>query len=137
MILPRAASLTDMRTTTMLDVPGARLHHEVRGAGPLVALVGAPMDATAFAPLADLLATDHTVLTTDPRGIHRSTVDHPDRDSTPEERAGDLAARLRHAEPGPAAVLGSSGGAVAVLSLVERHPDLASLAVAHEPPLDE
>jgi len=28
------------------------------------------MDATSFAPLADLLAADHTVLTTDPRGIN-------------------------------------------------------------------
>src|SRR3954451_19282323 len=108
MILPRAASRTDMTTATTLDVPGARLHYELRGAGPLIALVGAPMGATAFAPLADLLATDHTVLTTDPRGIHRSTVDHPDRDTPPEERADDLAALLRHADAGPAAVLGSS-----------------------------
>src|SRR3954447_16081930 len=112
-----ATSATTART---FEVPGARLHYQVRGNGPLLVLVGAPMDATAFAPLADLLATDHTVLTTDPRGIHRSTVDHPDRDSAPEERADDLAALLRHVDAGPAAVLGSSGGAVAVLSLVER-----------------
>ena len=69
-------------TAQMLDVPGAHLYHEVRGRGPLVVLVAAPMDARAFAPLADLLATDHTVLTTDPRGINRSPVDDPDRDST-------------------------------------------------------
>ncbi|MBO3086041.1 alpha/beta fold hydrolase [Cellulomonas fengjieae] len=129
--------MTTLTTATTLDVPGARLHYELRGSGPLVALVGAPMDATAFAPLADLLASDHTVLTTDPRGINRSTVDHPDRDSTPVERASDLAALLRHADRGPAAVLGSSGGAVAVLALVEAHPDLVHTAIAHEPPLDE
>ena len=39
-----------------LDVPDATLYYEVRGHGPLVALVGAPMHAEAFAPLADLLA---------------------------------------------------------------------------------
>ncbi len=55
-----------------LAVPDAELYYEVRGAGPLVVLVGAPMDANSFAPLADLLATEHTVLTTDPRGVNRS-----------------------------------------------------------------
>lgn len=70
-----------------LEVPGARLHYEVRGEGPLMVLVGAPMDATSFAPLANLLASDHTVLTTDPRGINRSPVDDPDQDSTRSERS--------------------------------------------------
>ena len=37
-------------TTGQLDVGDARLHHELRGSGPLVVLVGAPMDADAFAP---------------------------------------------------------------------------------------
>mgnify|MGYP001032295736 CR=1 FL=1 len=67
-------------TTQTLEVPGARLYYEVRGTGPLVVLVGAPMDAGAFGPLADLLAGDYTVLTTDPRGINRSPVDDPDQD---------------------------------------------------------
>ena len=102
--------------------PGARLHYEVRGRGPLVVLVGAPMDAAAFAPLADLLAADHTVLTTDPRGINRSSVDDPDRDSTPELRADDLARLLTHLDAGPAAVLGSSGGAVSALALAAGPP---------------
>ena len=128
--------MTTLTTATTLDVPGARLHYELRGSGPLIALVGAPMDATAFAPLADLLATDHTVLTTDPRGINRSSVDHPDRDSTPVERAADLAALLRHVDAGPATVLGLvSGGAVTVLALVESAPELVHTAIPHEPPL--
>ena len=33
-----------------LDVPGARLHYEVRGAGPLLFVVGSPMAAAGFAP---------------------------------------------------------------------------------------
>ncbi|GAA3393068.1 alpha/beta fold hydrolase [Cryptosporangium minutisporangium] len=120
-----------------LAVPDARLYYEVRGAGPLLVLAGAPMDATAFTAVAELLATDHTVLTTDPRGIHRSPVDQPDRDSTPEERADDLARLIAHVDAGPAVALGSSGGAVSVLALAERHPDAVTTVIAHEPPLTE
>jgi len=124
-------------TVATLEVPDARLHYEVRGQGPLVALVGAPMDASSLAPLADRLASDHTVLTTDPRGINRSPVADPDRDSTPEMRADDLSRLLTHLDAGPAAVVGSSGGAVSALALVQAHPELVHTVVAHEPPLDE
>ncbi|WP_067472312.1 alpha/beta fold hydrolase [Actinomadura hibisca] len=124
-------------TTGTLQVPGARLHYEARGRGPLVALVGAPMDADSFAPLADLLATDHTVLTTDPRGINRSPLDDPDQDSTPDLRADDLSRLLAHLDAGPAAVLGSSGGANTVLALAQTHADQVHTVIAHEPPLNE
>jgi pimeloyl-ACP methyl ester carboxylesterase len=124
-------------TAGALEVPGARLHYEVRGQGSLVVLVGAPMDASAFAPLADLLAADYTVLTTDPRGINRSSVDDPDQDSTPQLRAGDLAQLLAHLDGGPATVLGSSGGAVTALALVQAHPGRVRTVIAHEPPLNE
>jgi len=124
-------------TAGTLGVPGARLHYEVRGAGPLVVLVGAPMGADAFAPLAGLLAADHTVLTTDPRGVGRSPVDDPERDSTPELRADDLSRLIGHLGAGPAVALGSSGGAVTVLALAQAHPEQVSTVVAHEPPLSE
>jgi len=120
-----------------LEVPGARLYYEIRGQGPLVVLVGAPMDARPFAPLAELLASDHTVLTTDPRGINRSPVADPGQDSTPELRAGDIARLVSHLDAGPAAVLGSSGGAVSALALAQAHPGQAHTVVAHEPPLVE
>ncbi|MFJ6657350.1 alpha/beta fold hydrolase [Streptomyces sp. NPDC091377] len=127
----------DSAPAQSLEVPGARLHYEVRGQGPLVVLVGAPMDAGAFAPLADLLAADHTVLTTDPRGINRSPLDDPEQESTPELRAGDLARLITHLDAGPAVVLGSSGGAVSALALAQEHPELVRTVVAHEPPLIE
>ncbi|ONI80690.1 alpha/beta hydrolase [Saccharothrix sp. ALI-22-I] len=129
--------MTQTATTETLRVPDALLHYEVRGQGPLVVLVGAPMDARPFEPLADLLAVDHTVLTTDPRGINRSKVDDPDRDSTPELRADDLARLITHLDAGAAVVLGSSGGAVSVLALVQAHPELVHTAIPHEPPLDQ
>ncbi|MFJ8688765.1 alpha/beta fold hydrolase [Micromonospora wenchangensis] len=130
-----SSSTTIPVTTATLAVPDGTLHFEVRGQGPLVALVAAPMDARAFAPLADLLATDHTVLTTDPRGIRRSRLHDPEQDSTPELRADDLARLLAHLDAGPATVLGSSGGAVTVLALAQAHPQAAHTVIAHEPPL--
>jgi pimeloyl-ACP methyl ester carboxylesterase len=102
-----------------------------------VALVAAPMDADAFAPLADLLAVDHTVLTTDPRGINRSVLTDPEQDSTPQLRADDLSRLLAHLDAGPAAVLGSSGGAVTALALAQSRPDQIHAIIAHEPPLVE
>jgi len=124
-------------TVGTLEVPGARLYYEVRGRGPLVVLVGAPMDARSFGPLADRLAGDYTVLTTDPRGINRSRVDDPGRDATPEMRADDLSRLVACADAGPAVVLGSSGGAVSALALVQAHPEQVRVVVAHEPPLLE
>src|SRR5262245_7002573 len=107
-----------------LNVPGARLYHELRGEGPLVVLVGSPMDAAAFGPLADLRADRHAVLTTDPRGINRSPLDDPEAESTPPLRAEDLARLITHVDAGPAVALGSSGGAMTVLALAEARPDL-------------
>lgn len=128
---------TSTVTARTLDVPGARLHYEVRGDGPLVALIGSPMDATAFVPLADLLAAHHTVLTTDPRGINRSSIDDPDEATTVETRADDLSRLITHLDAGPAVVLGSSGGAVTALALVQAHPEQVVTCIAHEPPLNE
>ena len=124
------------RTSAQL-VPGARLYYEVRGHGPAVLLLGSPMDADAFAPLADQLAGEHTVVTMDPRAIHRSSVEDRDRDSTPPIRADDVARLLTHLDRGPAAAFGSSGGAVTLLALAGTRPDLAHTVIAHEPPLDE
>jgi pimeloyl-ACP methyl ester carboxylesterase len=125
------------RTTTIhrLRVPGARLHYEVRGSGPLLLLLGAPMGAADFAALADVLAADRTVVTTDPRGVSASVVDDPRQDSTPELRADDAAAILDDLGVATVDAFGSSGGAVTGLALVARHPGRLRTLVAHEPPL--
>lgn len=124
-----------MTTTHLLDIPGARLHYEVRGSGPLLLIMGAPMSAADFAGLAEALATDHTVVTHDPRGISGSTLDDPEQDSTPELRADDVAVLLDALGAESADVFGSSGGAVTGLALVARHPGRVRTLVAHEPPL--
>jgi len=125
------------RTSGTLDVSGARLYYEVRGTGPAVLLLGSPMDADSFAPLADQLAGDFTVVTMDPRGIHRSSVAHRDQDSSPVMRADDVARLLIHLDRGPYVAFGSSGGAVTLLALAQARPDLVHTVIAHEPPLDE
>jgi pimeloyl-ACP methyl ester carboxylesterase len=124
-----------MTTTHTLSVPGARLHYEVRGSGPLLVVAGAPMNAAAFAPLADALAADHTVITLDPRGISASVLDDPTAESTPELRADDVAAILDDLGAPAADVFGSSGGAVTGLALAVRHPGRVRTLVAHEPPV--
>ena len=116
-------------TTGTLQAPGAQLYYEVRGTGPLLILIGNPMDANPFTPLAEVLATDHTVVTTDPRGINRSPADDPTQDVAAELRAEDLSRLLAHLATGPAAVFGSSGGAVSALALAVAHPDQHEAAV--------
>ncbi|MEV6282696.1 alpha/beta hydrolase [Kribbella sp. NPDC051770] len=119
----------------VLTVPTANLYYELRGSGPLVVLTGAPMDARSFDPLADLLATDYTVLTADPRAINRSSVEDRDQDSTPQQRADDLSRLIAYADAGPAVAFGSSGGAVSALALAEAHPEQVAAVIAHEPPI--
>jgi pimeloyl-ACP methyl ester carboxylesterase len=119
-----------------LSVPGVELYYEVRGQGPLLALIGSPMDAGPFRAVAEQLASGYTVLTADPRGIGRSRLDDPVSDSTPELRADDLSRLLAHLDAGPVAVVGSSGGAVTALALAQKQPEQVHTIVAHEPPLD-
>lgn len=126
-----------MSTSHRLDVPGAQLHYEVRGSGPLLMILGAPMSAAHFGPLADALAGRHTVVTHDPRGIAGSRLDDPDGDSTPELRADDVVALMDALGAETADVFGSSGGAVTGLAVVARHPGRVRSLVAHEPPLLE
>ena len=129
--------MTAQLTAGRLDVPGASLYYEVRGSGPLLLVVGQPMTSEPFGPLADQLADQSTVVTYDPRGLGRSTVDDPSLDVTPELEADDLARLVEALGGGPADVFGSSGGAVAGLALATRHPDRVRTLVAHEPPLTE
>ncbi len=73
-----------------LDVPGARLYYERRGVGPLLLMIGSPMDSTGFARLARALAGRYTVVTYDPRGIGHSTREDATQDVTPEQQADDV-----------------------------------------------
>ena len=120
-----------------LDVPGARLYYERRGTGPLLLMIGSPMDSTGFAGLARALAGDYTVVTYDPRCIGNSTREDTSQDVTPGQQADDVHRLLSALGGGPAAVFGSSGGATVGLALVTAHPGQVRTLIAHEPPVIE
>src|SRR5215470_6114039 len=120
-----------------LDVPGARLYYEQRGNGPLLLLIGSPMDSTGFAGLASALAGAYTVVTYDPRGIGNSSREDTGGDVTPEQQADDVHRLLVALGSDPAHVFGSSGGGVVGLALVTAHPGQVQTLVAHEPPVIE
>ncbi|MBV9380472.1 MAG: alpha/beta hydrolase [Streptosporangiaceae bacterium] len=123
--------------TRTLGVPGARLYYERRGSGPLLLLIGSPMDSTGFTGLAGALAGDHTVVTYDPRGIGNSTREDAGADVTPEQQAGDVHRLVSALGSQPVDIFGSSGGAVVGLALVTAHPGDVRTLVAHEPPVIE
>jgi clorobiocin biosynthesis protein CloN7 len=118
-----------------LDVPGARLYYEVQGSGPALTLVGHPMGASGFGSIAPVLAESYTVVTFDPRGFARSTIDDPDQDAEPDLLADDVRRVLEAVGEVPAHVFGSSGGAVTGLALVAHYPNHVKTLIAHEPPL--
>ena len=51
------------------------------------------------------------------------------------EQADDAAALITRLGLAPSIVLGSSGGAIILLELLTRHPDVVRLALVHKPPL--
>jgi pimeloyl-ACP methyl ester carboxylesterase len=106
----------------VLDVPGARLYYERRGSGPLLLMIGSPMDSTGFAGLASAVASDYTVVTYDPRCIGHSSREDTSQDVTPDQQADDVHRLLSALGGGPAAVFGSSGGATVGLALVTPTP---------------
>jgi len=124
-------------TIEVLPVPGARLHTETRGSGPLlVCIVGGNGDAEVFSQIAAPLAARFTVVTYDRRGFARSPVDSAVNDAARLAADVDDAARvIEHHGGRPAHVFGSSSGAIVGLALLAREPRRVRTLVAHEPPL--
>src|ERR1700758_5103572 len=128
--------MTEAKTHT-LDAPGAVLHYDVRSndasTKPVLLLIGSPMGAEGFVPLAGHF-TDRTVVTYDPRGAGRSPRTDGALETTPDEHADDLHRLISALDAGPVDIFASSGGAVNALALVARHPEQVRTLVAHEPP---
>src|SRR5262245_41979518 len=121
-----------------LKVPGAQLYYEVRGSGPTLLLIsGGPTDANVYAGIAPLLADSYTVVTYDPRGNSRSTLDTPVGALQIDTHGDDAALLLDEIGQGPSFVFGNSGGALIGLNLAARYPEKVRTLVAHEPPVVE
>ena len=121
--------------THTLTTTGAEISYDVRPSdGPVLLLIGSPMDASGFGTLAGHFP-DRTVVTYDPRGVTRSKLTGGNKKSTPEQHADDLHQIIDAVGGGPVDIFASSGGAVNALALVTAHPKQVRTLVAHEPPI--
>lgn len=119
-----------------VSVNGTQLYYERRGSGPSVLFIsGATGDAGHFTRVAELLADEFTVITYDRRGNSRSPRPAGWTATSMDEQADDAAILLQALDLAPGAVFGTSGGAVILLNLLLRHPDVLRGALVHEPPL--
>lgn len=117
-----------------LPVPGARLHYQLQGSGPLLLVSqSGEGDADRTVDLVPHLADAYTVLTYDRRGLSRSRLEEPGRTTSLAEHAQDVHRLLAAVTDEPVLMLGCSLGAVIGLHLAVRHPEQVSTLVAHEP----
>ena len=66
--------MTQLMTPSRRQVPGATIHYETRGTGPLQLVIpGGTKDAGVFVDVPTHLADRYTVVAYDPRGNARST----------------------------------------------------------------
>ncbi len=120
----------------LVHVNGIDLYHETRGQGPTVLFIsGATGDAGHFEHVASELADEFTVVTYDRRGNSRSPKPLGWTQTSMDEQADDAAALIQALDMAPAAVFGTSGGAVILLNALLRHPNVLRGAIVHEPPL--
>ncbi|HET9492876.1 MAG TPA: alpha/beta hydrolase [Chloroflexia bacterium] len=123
------------------EVNGTKLYYELRGSAlnpkrvPVLFIAGATGDAGHFDRVADLLADEFIVLTYDRRGNSRSPRPAGWDSTSTDEQADDAAALLKALNLAPAAVFGSSSGAIIALNLAIRHPEAVRGTILHEPPL--
>jgi pimeloyl-ACP methyl ester carboxylesterase len=116
---------------------GVALHYEERGDGrSLLVVHGMASDARAWsAALDDLAAAGARAIAYDRRGYGASGAPEPYAATTIQEQAEDAAAVLTAVDAVPAVLVGDGFGALVVLELLVRRPELARAAVLADPPL--
>ncbi|WP_020385724.1 alpha/beta fold hydrolase [Kribbella catacumbae] len=138
------------KTLNKLPVPGATLHYEVTGSGPMLLLIpDGDSDSAAFDTITGKLAAQYTVTTYDPRGNARShttppTSHHPtsprytaDPPSTqPNDEPASVPPATRHTgEPAPALpATGYAGAPPSTRPDGEPAPALPATGYASAPP---
>ena len=120
-----------------IEGAGVALHYEARGDGPTVLVVHAMgSDAACWAPAVDeLAAAGARAIAYDRRGYGRSGAPTPYVATTVQEQAQDAGALLEALRAAPALLVGDGFGALVVLELLVRRPELARGAVLADPPL--
>jgi pimeloyl-ACP methyl ester carboxylesterase len=125
------------RSGGLVEVNGARIYREVRGSGPSVLFVsGSTGDAGHFGRVVRPLSDEFTVVTYDRRGNSRSSRLAGWNSTSTQEHSEDAAKLIEALDIAPAAVFGTSAGAIIALDLMIRHPELLRGAILHEPPLN-
>jgi pimeloyl-ACP methyl ester carboxylesterase len=123
----------------MADVEGAgvALHYVERGDGrPLLVVHAMASDAAAWTPALDALAgAGARAIAYDRRGYGSSGAPQPYVATTVQEQAEDAAALLTALDAAPAVLVGDGFGALVVLELLVRRPQLATAAVLADLPL--
>jgi pimeloyl-ACP methyl ester carboxylesterase len=116
---------------------GVALHYAERGDGaPLLVVHGMASDAAAWEPvLEELSAAGARAIAYDRRGYGSSGAPQPYAATTVQEQSEDAAALLGALGATPAILVGEGFGALVVLELLVRRPQLASAAVLGDPPL--
>jgi pimeloyl-ACP methyl ester carboxylesterase len=116
---------------------GVSLHYLLHGEGPAVVLVhGMGSDALAWESTSVALAeAGLRAIALDRRGYGASGSPEPYAATTVQEQAEDVAALVRALGAAPALLVGDGFGALVVLELLVRRPDLARAAVLADLPL--
>jgi pimeloyl-ACP methyl ester carboxylesterase len=116
---------------------GVALQYVERGDGaPLLVVHGMASDATEWAPALDeLAAAGARAIAYDRRGYGASGAPEPYAATTVQEQAQDAGALLLALAAAPALLVGEGFGALVVLELLVRRPELARAAVVVDPPL--
>ena len=127
------------RTLNKLAVPGATLHYEVTGSGPVLLLIAdGGSDSGAFDSIVGPLAAEYTVVAYDPRGNSRSPYAGEPVEEQVETSSADALALIDVLSPDrPAFVFGTGTGAITGIDLITRYPDRVRMLVTHEPPAVE
>ncbi len=120
-----------------IEGAGVALHYVERGDGiPLLVVHGMASDAASWEPALDELALAGTrAIAYDRRGYGSSGAPQPYAATTVQEQSEDAAAVLEGLGAAPAILVGDGFGALVVLELLVRRPQLARAAVLADPPL--
>jgi len=122
--------------TFSVPVPGATLHCERQGDGPLLLMIAGGLgDAGYYTSVAERLADAYEVVAYDRRGNSRSPLDGDPYMVRIEEQCADALAVIEACGRDRAFVFGNSSGAIIALELAIRHPQAVAGVIAHEPPL--